>query len=58
MTSNRLQVTYENRSSSFYRINQEFKIQFFHIYTSRLQRLGAELIKGKAQEKFGRLLAV
>jgi hypothetical protein len=53
MSSNRLQVSYENRSSSFYRTNQEFKKQFCHIYASRLRRLGSELLRPKAQKKFG-----
>ena len=52
MSSSRLQVTYENRSTSYYRTNQEFKKQFCHIYSSRLRRL-AELLKPKALEKFG-----
>lgn len=54
MSSGRLQVNYENRSSHFYRNNQEFKKQFCHIYAARLQKLGIELLKEKAQKKFGK----
>lgn len=54
MSSGRLQVSYENRSSGFYRKNQEFKKQFCHIYTARLQKLGVELLKEKALKKFGK----
>lgn len=50
----RLESTFENKSSNFYRTNQEFKKQFYHIYASRLRRLGSELLKPKAQEKFGK----
>lgn len=48
----RLQAAYENRSSSFYRKEQEFQKQFCHIYASRLENLGC-LLKAKAQDKFG-----
>ena len=54
MNSNRLKVTYENRSSIFYRKQQEFKKQYCHIYASRLRRLGSELLKEKAKKKFGK----
>lgn len=55
MSVERLKVSYENRSSRFYRQNQEFKKQFCHIYASRLRQLGSELLKEKAQEKFGKI---
>lgn len=58
MSAERLKVSYENRSSRFYRQNQEFKKQFCHIYASRLRQLGSELLKEKAQEKFGKLKSV
>lgn len=48
----RLQAAYENRSSSFYRKEQEFQKQFCHIYASRLENLGC-LLKAKARDKFG-----
>lgn len=54
MDSSRLKVTCENRSSGFYRKEQEFKKQYCHIYSSRLRRLGSELLKEKAKKKFGR----
>lgn len=54
MSSGRMQVNYENHSSPFYRKNQEFKKQFCHIYAARLQKLGFELLKEKAQKKFGK----
>lgn len=54
MSSSRLQASYENRSSSFYRKNQDFKKQYCHIYGARLEKLG-ELLKTKAQAKFGKI---
>jgi hypothetical protein len=53
MSVSRLQVSYENRSAHFYRTNQEFKKQFCHIYSTRLSKLGIELLQAKAVEKFG-----
>lgn len=54
MSSSRLHASYENRSSSFYRKNQDFKKQYCHIYGARLEKLG-ELLKTKAQAKFGKI---
>lgn len=54
MSSGRLQVLYENKSSEFYQKNQEFKKQFNHIYASRLRKLGSELLREKAEKKFGK----
>jgi hypothetical protein len=58
MSTSRLEVSYENRSTHFYRKNQEFKKQFCHIYATRLQKLGTELLQSKAIEKFGKDLKV
>lgn len=51
---NRLQVSYVNRSDNFFRKNQDFKKQFCHIYATRLRTLGSDLLKAKAEEKFGK----
>lgn len=54
MSSNRLQAPYENLSKEFYRKEQEFKKQFYHIYAIRLQHLGG-LLKVKAEKQFGKI---
>lgn len=54
MSSGRLQVSYENRSTNFYRKTEDFQKQFCHIYSTRLQKLGSELLKAKVEEKFGK----
>lgn len=55
MNAQRLEAPYENCSQKFYRQDQEFQRQFFHIYESRLDELG-ELIKTKVSKKYGELL--
>ena len=49
----RVESTYENRSSKFYRSDQDFQRQYFHIYESRLKQL-ADLLKHKITEKYGK----
>lgn len=48
----RLEVAYENQSSRFYRQDQNFQRQFFHIYESRLKQLG-DLLRQKVATKYG-----
>ncbi|XP_070497233.1 DNA polymerase delta subunit 2 [Chironomus tepperi] len=48
----RISCTYENQSSKFYRNDQDFQRQFFHIYESRLNQLG-DLLKQKISAKYG-----
>lgn len=55
MSDQRLQVPYENRSKAFYRTDQEFQRQYFHIYESRLRQLG-EPIKEEIIKKHGKSL--
>lgn len=55
MSEQRLQVPYENRSKAFYRTDQEFQRQYFHIYESRLRQLG-EPIKEEIIKKHGKSL--
>jgi hypothetical protein len=54
MSSTRLVVNYKNTSDQFYRRDQDFKRQFCHIYSSRLKRLGHELLEEKSKQKFGK----
>ena len=48
----RVGCTYENLSTKFYRSDQDFQRQFFHIYESRLKQLG-DLLKHKINAKYG-----
>lgn len=57
MSEQRLQVPYENRSKSFYRTDQEFQRQYFHIYESRLRQLG-EPIKELIIKKYGKKMLI
>lgn len=49
----RLEASFENRSSKFFRNNHDFQRQYFHIYESRLNQLG-ELLKQKVADKYGK----
>lgn len=53
MESPRANTRYENKSDNFYRRDQDFKRQFCHIYSSRLTKLGHELLKDKVLKKYG-----
>jgi hypothetical protein len=49
----RLEATYVNRAHRFYRKNQGFQRQYYHIYESRLRQLH-DLLKEKVVNKFGK----
>lgn len=52
MSMSRLGCTYENQSSKFYRSDQDFQRQFFHIYESRLNQI-SDLLKHRISSKHG-----
>lgn len=53
MSDQRIQVPYMNKSKPFYRTDQDFQRQYFHIYESRLRQLG-EPIKEEIIKKYGK----